>query len=578
MFRAERLCFTNRGAGMRRLRFAWCASLLSFTLSVSSLEAQSPPVAPPRDRQAPAATGTARIRGRVIAADTGRPIRRATVRISSPELRDGVVTTTDSDGRYEFGELPAGRFNVTATKSGYVGMGYRQTRPNTSPTPVSLTDGEVRERIDITLLAGGVITGRVVDEFGDPLPDVMVSARRMQLFAGGARRPFPVGTPDTSNDIGEFRIFGLPPGEYYVSATPRGPGTPSDVNRDRTGYVPTNYPSEPNIGAAQRVVVGAGLTVSNIVIVLTPTRVSRVSGVALDAEGRPLRLGTVLALPRFGYPPASWSAQIRPDGSFTFGALPPDDYVLRTIPNGPVEAAAPMWSAASVTVGDSDISNVVLQPQRAVTIRGRLTGAPDTLSRVVPQTTRIVASRAEPTPLFGPAPPPPSVHEDLTFEVQAPPGRTLLRAAGLNGVAIHAIRWQGRDLTASIDVQAAVPMDDVDIEVAPATARVTVTVSTRDGAPVADRDIVIFPQDEALWEAVLPAHWSAGQTDDEGRFQSPALVAGAYYVAVTRPLEYGEATDPEFLETIRASASRLVLRDDETATVALQAPMAMAPR
>ena len=67
------------------------------------------PLGPTRDNTPPA-TGRSTIRGRIVAADSGQPIRRATVRISAPELRGQRTTLTDADGRYEFAKLPAGRY------------------------------------------------------------------------------------------------------------------------------------------------------------------------------------------------------------------------------------------------------------------------------------------------------------------------------------------------------------------------------------------------------------------------------------------------------------------------------------
>src|SRR5262245_58892557 len=64
-------------------------------------------------------TGTGRLRGRVLSAETGGPVRRAQVRISSPDI-GSKSALTDAEGRYEFRDLPAGRFNMSATKAGYV--------------------------------------------------------------------------------------------------------------------------------------------------------------------------------------------------------------------------------------------------------------------------------------------------------------------------------------------------------------------------------------------------------------------------------------------------------------------------
>ena len=144
-----------------------------------------PPIGiPPRDQLAAPVTGTSRIRGRVIAADTGRPLRRALVRLSSPAVRDSRTTNTDQNGQYEFADLPASNYTITASRSGYVQMGYKQARPGVAPTPLGLGDRELKERVDIALAPGGVISGQVVDEYGDPVSDVLVSAQREQFIGG----------------------------------------------------------------------------------------------------------------------------------------------------------------------------------------------------------------------------------------------------------------------------------------------------------------------------------------------------------------------------------------------------------
>src|SRR5436190_17605248 len=96
-----------------------------------------PPVARPQAPGAPArdnvaaqpAVGTARIHGRVLSADTGLPLRRAQIRISAPEARLMKSASTDADGRYAFDELPAGRYSVTVTRTGYVSLQFGQQRP-----------------------------------------------------------------------------------------------------------------------------------------------------------------------------------------------------------------------------------------------------------------------------------------------------------------------------------------------------------------------------------------------------------------------------------------------------------------
>ena len=161
-------------------------------------------------------TGTGRLRGRVVAADTGASVRRAQVRISSPDI--GTKTAfTDAQGRYEFKDLPAGRFNITVSKSGFVSMQYGQSRPFQPGRPIDLTEAQVLEKADVALPRGGAVSGRILDEFGEPVADASVTAMRMQ-YSSGKRRLVPAGRASMTTDLGQFRLFGLPPGAYLISA------------------------------------------------------------------------------------------------------------------------------------------------------------------------------------------------------------------------------------------------------------------------------------------------------------------------------------------------------------------------
>src|SRR5258708_2101110 len=155
-----------------------------------------PPQLPPRDPTQPAKTGSATIRGHVVAADSGQPLRKAQVRIVSGELRENRLVTTDVDGKFEFKEVVPGRYNVSASKGSYVSLQYGQQRPFEPGKPLEILATQTIEKVDFALPRGAIITGRVLDEFGEPLPDAMVSVQRYQNVGGQppllpARRPGP---------------------------------------------------------------------------------------------------------------------------------------------------------------------------------------------------------------------------------------------------------------------------------------------------------------------------------------------------------------------------------------------------
>ena len=223
----------------------------------------------PRDaRQQPTATGTSVIRGRVVAADSGAPIRRAQVRAFSSDMRGSRLASTDGQGRFEFRDLPAGRWELTASKAGFVSLRLGQRRPFEAGTPVELRDAQVVDRADIALPRGAAITGRVFDEFGDPVAGARLQVLRYQLVQG-TRRLTPTGVDDQSDDTGAFRLFGLTPGDYYVSATVRALPV-DDPTVDAAGYAPTYFPGTGNVAEAQRVTLGLGQELTNLSVRAAP--------------------------------------------------------------------------------------------------------------------------------------------------------------------------------------------------------------------------------------------------------------------------------------------------------------------
>jgi hypothetical protein len=151
-------------------------------LSAPTISAQTPA----RDKPEPA--GTAVIRGRIVDAASGDPVRKARVRASNPTvLPNGRAATTDATGRYELKTLPAGQYTVSAGKPNYVAISYGETRPFDSGKLIDVAEGQTVDRIDLKLSRAGVITGRITDEFGEPMAGVQVSAVRFQ-FMNGSRR------------------------------------------------------------------------------------------------------------------------------------------------------------------------------------------------------------------------------------------------------------------------------------------------------------------------------------------------------------------------------------------------------
>ncbi|PYQ78670.1 MAG: hypothetical protein DMG03_27765, partial [Acidobacteria bacterium] len=228
--------------------------------------------------QASPRTATATIRGHVTAADTGQPIRRAQVRLTQIYPRFTPLSIV--------GRAVMTRYNLFISKAGYVGAPWGQQRTGEGGEPIDAAAGQTIDHVDFALQRGGVITGRIFDEFGEPLSGIQVSVMRNQPMNG--QRQLMAMSSEQTNDLGEFRIYGLAPGQYYVQAAWRrfGPGDPTSP--DRTGYPPTLFPGTTDAGAAQRFTIGAGQTIGDLVMALSPIKAVRVEGTAIDSNGRPL--------------------------------------------------------------------------------------------------------------------------------------------------------------------------------------------------------------------------------------------------------------------------------------------------
>ena len=249
-------------------------------------------VAPLGARQAPAGTqvGTARIYGRVVAGDTGTVVRGATVVVQLGTAAT-VTATTDGDGRFSAPRLVAGNYRIRVTKSGFVTTSFGAVTGKSGA--IVLGDGQQLDRGDLALPRGGVLTGRIFDEFGEPAAGVSVQALRSSYINPGNRRLATEGSAE-SNDIGEFRLFGLRPGQYYVVASLRRTqfgvseaGAPTaQFAAASQGSAPTFYPGTSNGGEARAVTVVAGRETSGPDLRLLAVPLARVSGTVVDANGK----------------------------------------------------------------------------------------------------------------------------------------------------------------------------------------------------------------------------------------------------------------------------------------------------
>jgi hypothetical protein len=519
---------------------------------------------------------TAIISGKVMTADTGAPIRGAEVRLSS-DGHFSRLATTDGDGRFELRDLPAGEYRLIVSRTGFITMQYGQRRPFEAASAITLAEGGTVDT-NVALIRGGVIYGRVLDQFGEPLAGTRVQALRSRTVQG-QRRVQTVGAADQTDDTGAFRIYGLPSGDYYVLAAA---GLGEQAKRDP----PTYFPGTANFAAAQTITLAPGLEAAAD-FQIAGIRNARVSGIVVNSSGSPVPAMVNLNSDVVNSGPAmegmagslAVHADAGPDGRFTLENVPPGPYTLSAMltnglmgpdpvgglgPPSPREMIKriPESTATPIIVNGDDISDVTLVTRPPAVLNGSF--VPDTgVTRRLPQGLRVTVRSIGLGMMMTMG-----IGQD-SFQMLGLTGAVNLTVQGVPaGWTVKAMLLDGRDV---ID-------EPIDLKGQNATLRVVMsdrpaavvgTVLSR-GEPV-DHAVVVFPEDTMRW--TFPSRYiRTTRADSDGRFRVGDLPAGERYLAAAVPyLEDGEQEDTGFLEKLRTRASSFSLGEGEQRSVVLEA-------
>lgn len=526
---------------------------------------------------------TASIKGLVTTADTGAPVRGAEVRLSSRGSYNRLVTT-DGDGLFNLRDLPSGEYQLTVSRAGFTSMIFGQRRPLETPTPIRLSEG-TSFTANVVLTRGSAIGGRIVDQFGEPIAGTRIQVLRSRMVRG-QRRLQSMGPGDQTDDTGEFRVYGLPPGDYYVTAST---GPADSVRRGPPIY----YPGTPSFTEAQSITLAVG-TEASADFQLQPFRNARVSGIVFNASGAPVQASVQLSSEAVGLGPSfeqagnpqafTLIADSGADGRFAIEDVPPGPYMLTANSSfvagliagqeagnptaGPNKVMQDMMergpevAVLPIAVSGEDISDLALTTRRGGVLSG--TFVPDSgVVRPLPQglsaDIRSPGNASGMRMMQG--------GRDNTFRVAGMIGPFSLDVTGLpEGWAVSRITVDGNDVTD----------EAIDLKGVNATARVVLTdrITTVSGMVQLRRErsrysVVVFPDDSARW--TYPTRYvRAARADDQGRFSIPGLPANErYYAVAVDYLEDGEEQDPQFLERLRAQAMTFSLGEGEQRSVVL---------
>lgn len=598
-----------------------------------------PPPAPqaqaprdPRSQPPPDPKGTSVIRGRVVASDTGSPIRKAMVNLSpvqpltvpqaapaagaaatasqmvtvngvqmmvatpiSAGMMRPKTAMTDAQGIFEFKELPAGTYRLSANpgqySAQYLSTTYGAKRPNAPGSsdpgqPITLADGQ-SFTATVALQKGSVITGRVADENGDPLARVQVYTL---FYPAGSTRAQRFGNNVSTDDLGNYRLFGLAPGEYIVVAEVRNnmftpPNAAPETEEERAGMLTTYYPSTPDENSAQRVRTRSGTELSGIEIRMVGGRMLHISGVIVGTETKTDARFTAMLMPATGTNNGmnTYGVSVDGQGKFQMRNVPPGEYKLvarqminRPPATGPGPPPDPGEFAVVPISLTTDIDDLLITTSPGVTITGQIvyeSGAPPLLPNGQPAPLpRINAQQPDPMN-FGGLPTPQGVQAsaDLTFTMKGFMGEYLIRANGAGSQYMKAVQLNGEDIT---DTPHEFKQGDkLTILMTGKASTITGTVSDDKGDPVNAGSLILFSEDKTSWRT-NSIHTRRSGVDITGHFRMLGVLPGRYFL-IAVPQERANAlnfgsVDASIFEQFAKEATSVTVGEDEQRQVDLK--------
>ena len=597
-----------------------------------------PPGSPeqPRDGRAQQSlpVGTAVISGSVVVAGTGQLARRARVTLSATEGGGSRTAMTDEEGRYAFLDLAPGRYNLSVSKNGHVGVTFGQTRPGRPGTAIQLREGQ-HFAANLQLPRGSVITGTVLDEYGEPTPGTQV--RVMRYAMQGGRRALQQSGSGATDDRGIYRVYGLQPGDYIVSAAPRNTGPAADLPRlqaelaqvrerlvaqaadgaaasemagrlqsqlqtqllqqdeQATGYAPVYFPGTVAITQASPVTLNIGEERGSIDFQLVRVPMARIEGTVVNSTGQPAENIQIMLTDAAQPIPGALNIGARADGEgrFQLANVPPGNYrlVARAVvaqpgapagpgplggrggrPLGPQSTAIRLWGAIDVPVDGRNLTNVLVTLQQGLTVSGRL--AFQGTAAQPSDLTRIRVNLSPADPAGGP------MIQNAAGTVDASgkftiasvvPGLYRLTASGAgNGWYLDSAVVDGQDTL------------DAPFEVKPGSAPsgAVITFSDRQAqlaGTITNGRGQPAPEQTLILFPADERYWMpqsrrirSTRPATDGQFTFAGIPPGDYKLVAMVDVETGAWFDPAFLQQIEAASTRITVNEGERKVQNLQ--------
>lgn len=537
----------------------------------------------------------------VVIADENQPVPRAVVTLAGAGLvarRTSVIT--DDAGRFEFANVPAGRFALTAARPSFVTGQFGAATPGEAGTMLSLTSSSRLSDLTIRVWRGGILSGVVRDDDGRPVTGVRLFPSRIDAGRGSTSATVTVNTGEPTNDRGEFRIFGLSPGTYLLAAVPsdvdsetieapserevdellsrlRGRlpiGNPQSPRKQvasvqTLSHAPVFFPGTTSLQAATRLEVGPGQELTGLTFSFQRTQTHIVEGrvttpAGLPASGTPVEIVTITPADISGVGLGRLRTTTGPDGRFRFEHVVPGEYRLVARYRDPagsdaasLDGAGTLWAQA--TVSSYAGQEIALQLERGVVMSGRIVvngGSASLRVRVslVSSSTDSVSLQPTTSLITSPST---LVASDGTFVLAGIlPGsyriNTIVTGPNADDMWVErATSGESDLLDGPSDMRGDVR--DVVISITNVMSELSGTVELLPGVPASEVYVLVAPVDRQFWTRP-ERRVRIARPDTDGHYLIKALPQGRYLVGAVLQASHAKITEVPFLEQLARQA------------------------
>jgi Carboxypeptidase regulatory-like domain len=513
------------------------------------------------------------VEGMVLSGSTGQPLTKAHVALVSVDNPDRTYSVvTKADGGFLVKDVKSGRYRFSVAREGYVTQEYGQrntNQANQAGSILTLDPDRHLSEIIFRMVATAVLQGRILDSDGEPLAGARVEAMR-HTYAQGQANFTMAGTGQT-NDRGEYRIWGLQPGRYFISAvysvafdpsgmmvTIRGTNPPLG-QRQEESYSRTYYPGTIDLLRAIPIKLGPGEERDHVDISMTMTPTVLVRGrVVNPANPQGARGVSVELISRTqgaAFPLFNSAVTNDDQGKFEMrGVVPGSSYVLACFWN---DGSRQYSARQTLDVGNTDIDGVTLAIAPGVTLTGHAHS--DAGGQIDLTALRVSLNSREHLPTFGLSLAP--VKADGTFSLgNVPEGAFDVYVLGLpDGVHLKSARINNQDtLESGLTIVRGQPLGTLALELGHSSTQIDGVVLDAEKLPISGAQIVLVPDGDLRTRMDF---YKTTTTDQMGRFHVVGVPPGAYKLYAWEDIEPGAYMDPEYLRPFESRARQLTIQD-----------------